>query len=176
MKPEIRTTEEMSPAQLADLRGVLHAAFGDEFTEADWQHTVWGHHVLITVDGAIAAHASVIERTLHAIGLAWRTGYVESVATRPEHQGSGMGRMVIRTASALIREQYQFGALSTGLWDFYESLGWERWQGLTYVRRNGRVHRTPEDDDGIMVLRFGDSAAIDLRSPISCEDRAGDVW
>ena len=36
--------------------------------------------------------------------------------------------------------------------------------------------RTLDEDDGIMVLRFGSSAEIDLSASISCEARSGDDW
>jgi hypothetical protein len=36
--------------------------------------------------------------------------------------------------------------------------------------------RTPEEDGGIMVLRFGATATLDLTAAISCEARAGDDW
>jgi hypothetical protein len=59
---------------------------------------------------------------------------------------------------------------------FYERLGWERWQGPTFVRRGEALVRTEEEDDGIMVLRPGPGVRIDLRASISCEARAGDDW
>ena len=60
---------------------------------------------------------------------------------------------------------------------FYERLGWERWQGPTYVRTAvGELHRTEEDDDGVMVLRTGPTADLDLTGPLACEERPGDDW
>jgi hypothetical protein len=32
------------------------------------------------------------------------------------------------------------------------------------------------EDDGVMVLRFGPSAAIDLHASMSCDERPGDDW
>ncbi len=68
------------------------------------------------------------------------------------------------------------GALSTSKQRFYERLGWERWLGPTFVRRGGGVVRTPDEDDGIMVLRFGASREVDRTAAISCEARSGDDW
>ena len=69
------------------------------------------------------------------------------------------------------------GALSTGAHAFYGRLGWERWRGPTYVRTSGgAIERTEDEDDGVMVLRFGPSADLDLTLPICCEDRPGDAW
>ena len=103
-------------------------------------------------------------------------GYVEAVAAEPGRQGLGFGTSVMRAVARLIAAHHRLGALSTGEHHFYERLGWERWQGPTFVRNRGALIRTPDEDDGIMVLRFGPNAAIDLRSPIVCEARTGDDW
>jgi hypothetical protein len=44
------------------------------------------------------------------------------------------------------------------------------------VRCGDDLVRTPDEDAGIMVLRFGPSAGVDLAAPISCEARTGDDW
>lgn len=78
-------------------------------------------------------------------------------------------RLVMSEASALVRTRFDLGALSTGRHRFYERLAWERWHGPTFVRREHDVVRTKEEDDGVMVLRFGPSRDIDLGATISCE-------
>jgi aminoglycoside 2'-N-acetyltransferase I len=75
-----------------------------------------------------------------------------------------------------VRSTFELGVLSTGLWDFYERCGWERWRGPTFVRHGDGIVRTEDDDDGIMVLRFGRSRSADLTAAITCERRAGDDW
>lgn len=175
-KVEVIESQDLNHVRLAELRFLLEAAFPNQFSDSDWEHTMGGHHIVLTIDGAMASHAAVVERTLHAAGRSIRTGYVESVATLPQFQNGGHGSNVMRTTTGFIRGEYDFGALSTGSGDFYESFGWERWQGLTYARGDGRLRRTPDDDDSLMVLRFGSTARLDLRSPISCEDRNGDAW
>jgi aminoglycoside 2'-N-acetyltransferase I len=82
----------------------------------------------------------------------------------------------MREIDDLIRRHHEMGALSTGEHGFYERLGWERWRGPTFVRRDGATVRTPDEDDGIMVLRFGPTAAVDLGAALSCEARPGDDW
>lgn len=79
-------------------------------------------------------------------------------------------------ASALIREQFELGVLSTDLHGFYGRLGWESWQGASFVDDGGRLLRSHDEDDGIMVLRLGRSAGIDLTSAIVCPARPGDDW
>ena len=68
------------------------------------------------------------------------------------------------------------GALSTGTYPLYERFGWERWRGPTFARRGPQLLRTEEDDDSVMVLRFGASLQLDLTAPISCPARGGDDW
>ena len=47
---------------------------------------------------------------------------------------------------------------------------------MTYVRRGDELRRSPEEDDAIMVLRFGSSADVDLAAAIACPARRGDDW
>jgi hypothetical protein len=44
------------------------------------------------------------------------------------------------------------------------------------VRRDGQPVRTPEEDDGVMVLRHGPSQGLDLNADITCDQRSGDDW
>ena len=78
--------------------------------------------------------------------------------------------------AALLAQEFEMGALSTGVHEFYEGLGWERWRGPTSVRRGTDTVRTEDEDDGVMVMRFGASAGVDLTAPISCDGRRGDDW
>ena len=76
----------------------------------------------------------------------------------------------------LLAVEFELGAFSTGRHAFYQRLGWERWQGPTFVRHGQNVVRTADEDDGIMVLRYGTTSGLDLAAPISCETRPGDDW
>jgi aminoglycoside 2'-N-acetyltransferase I len=173
---EVRSTGDLPPVLLAEIRTLVDAAFAGRFSDEDWTHGLGGRHVILTERGSVVAHASVVPRVLEVAGRPLRTGYVEAVATAPERQGSGLGTQAMAAVTGLVRQEYELGALSTGATGFYARLGWERWQGPTYVRHGARTVRTADEDDGIMVLRFGVSAAVDLTSSISCEARAGDDW
>ena len=76
----------------------------------------------------------------------------------------------------LIREHYPLGVLSTGTPLFYETLGWERWRGPTFVDSPRGRERTPADDGDIMVLWTPRSPHLDLDGEIVCDWRQGDVW
>lgn len=177
---EVRTIESFSTSgaasRLKAIRELLDVAFGGKFSDEDWLHTLGGWHVVIVDSGHVVAHGAVVARTLQVEGRLFRTGYVEGVATLPERRGEGLGSLAMSELMHVIEEGYEFGALSTGRHRFYERLGWERWRGPTFVRQGGTLVRTKHEDDGVMVLRFGASAGVDLTAAISCEARSGDDW
>ena len=170
----------------ADLPADLHtaiedlwaAAFGPSFDANDAAHAMGGTHALLLGDrDELIAHASVVRREIVVGRRPFLSGYVEGVATDPTRQGAGHGSAVMEAIADVIRAEHELGVLSTGRTPFYERLGWERWVGPTYVIWvDGGRRRTADEDDGIMVLRFGPSADIDLSLPIACEDRPGDAW
>ena len=171
---------DLTTAEVAAIRGVLQRAFTAKpdgtFSDEDWVHALGGVHIVLDVDGRIAAHAAVVERELHVDGRPVRTGYVEAVATEPGEQGRGLGSIVMAEAADVIAAGFELGALSTGSPGFYERLGWRRWTGPSFVRTAAGLVRTAQDDDGILLLDLPGSPPIDPAVPISCEDRAGDVW
>ena len=175
------STDEVPSRQLSEIRRLLDAAFLDDpdggFTDDDWSHTIGGLHVVVLEDDLVVAHASVVPRVIEVADVAFRTGYVEGVATLPGRRGEGFGTLAMRRVNERIRAADELGVLGTGAYRFYERLGWDRWRGPSFVRRaDGSVARTAEDDDGLMVLRTGPSAGIDLKSSITCQDRPGDCW
>jgi aminoglycoside 2'-N-acetyltransferase I len=181
-RPVVRKamTADLGPAEVAAVREIMTLAFGDDeeerFRDEDWLHALGGVHVVVDLDGEIVAHAAVIERELQVAGLPLRTGYVEAVATMPARQGEGLGSLAMREVNAIVRERFELGALGTGSHHFYERLGWVTWQGPTWVRTPDGLERTPDEDGGILVLTTPTSPQLDIRAPLSCEWRPGDVW
>lgn len=174
----LETVADLDPSRIVEVRAVLDAAFGRDFSDDDWTHALGGRHVVgFDASGTIIAHAAVVPRELHIAGRPWRAGFVEAVATTLDRRREGLGSLLLTEVGRIIRSEYEVGALSTEVHGFYETLGWERWQGPTFVRcADGVEERSADDDDGVMVLRFGSSARADLRAPISCEERVGDDW
>lgn len=167
----------ISPALLSELRRLLDDAFEGDFAGEDWEHTLGGWHVIATDGDAVVAHAAVVPRTIHVDDRPFRAGYIEGVATGPRLQRGGLGSTVMAEASRQVQELgFELGVLSTGLHEFYQRCGWERWRGPTFVRDGDELIRTEGEDDGIMVLRFGPSHELDLTAPISCDRRSGDDW
>lgn len=174
------TTPQLRPDEIAAIRSILVAAFGDDedeaFGELDWQHALGGRHVVLALDGEIVAHAAVVEREIHVGGKPLRAGYVEAVATAPANQGSGLGSIVIEHVNDIIRAGYELGVLGTGRHHFYERLGWRTWLGPSFVRTATGDRPTPGEDGFILVLETPATPPFDRAAPISCEWRPGDVW
>lgn len=173
------TSSDLGPDEVRAIRAILDEAFGtgeDAFAEDDWTHALGGRHFVLDVGGRIATHASVVPRTIHIGDRPVRTGYVEAVATSPQHQGQRLGTMVMTAVGAYLREAFELGALGTGRHHFYERLGWERWAGPAFVRAPEGPRRTPDEEGFILVLRTPTSPRFDLTEAISCEPRVGDDW
>jgi aminoglycoside 2'-N-acetyltransferase I len=170
-----RPTRDLTPAFLASLKRMLEECYGEPLAE-DWEHALGGVHFYIEEDGEPVAHASVVERRLETGDQQFRTGYIEAVATRPDRQRRGLGSRVVQAATAHVLEEYELGGLSTGQNDLFARFGWETWRGPTFVRTDSGLERTAAEDGGVMILRAGPSAGVDLDGAVSCEWRSGDVW
>jgi aminoglycoside 2'-N-acetyltransferase I len=175
------STDTLSAAFLRDLRTLLDAAFDGDFSDDDWAHTIGGVHVWIARDSGsgseLISHGSVVPRTMTCDGHALRVGYVEAVATVADRRREGHGSAVMARLNEVIGERYDLGVLSTGTPEFYETIGWERWRGPTFVDTpDAGRQRTADDDGGVMILRTPRSPRVDLDGAIVCDWRPGDVW
>lgn len=170
-------TADLSEPLLDEIHELMLRAFDGDFPDGDWQHALGGWHVLATDgDGAVVSHAAVVDRTLEVGGTPWQTGYIEGVATQPCRQGERLGSTVMRRVAEILHAEQDLGALATSRQGFYTRLGWERWQGPSFVRDGDETRRTADEDAGIMVLRYGATAELDLEASILCESRVGDDW
>jgi aminoglycoside 2'-N-acetyltransferase I len=168
---------ELTPGEIEVLRGLFAAAWPrGQFDEVAWQHAQGGIHVLVEDDGEIRAHAAVVERDIEAAGHLLDTGYVEAVATWPEHERKGYGSAAMREIGRIVDERYELGALATGEHAFYERLGWRRWRGPTFVRQLDDVTRTPDEDGSILIWTTERTPPLDLAAEIICDWRVGPVW
>lgn len=173
----IYASADLDAERAASIRSLLDAAFDGDFSDDDWSHALGGTHAVIVAGGVVVAHGSLVPRILDAGGETLHAGYVEAVAVQPALQRAGLGSAVMRALAPSIARDYDVGALSTGEWPFYARLGWERWQGPTSVRHpDGRVERTPDDDDSLMILRTARTPALDRTTALTCAWRRGDAW
>ena len=62
---------------------------------------------------------------------------------------------------------YELGALGdgSGIPGFYQRLGWETWQGPTWVAGPDGPERTAEEDGSILVLRTPATGELDPGGP-----------
>jgi aminoglycoside 2'-N-acetyltransferase I len=173
-------SHDLDADELRELRRLLDDAFAADpdgaFADTDWDNSLGGTHVLLEVGDLVLAHASVVPRRLRIGERDVSAGYVEAVATRPEHQRQGHATRVLEEVARVIAERYEIGALSTGVPTMYERVGWELWRGPTSVATPDGILRTADDDGGIMVLRTSATWPLDLGEPITCDWRPGDVW
>jgi aminoglycoside 2'-N-acetyltransferase I len=173
------TTAELNGGELAALRELVFGAFGGRFDEHDWEHMLGGVHVLaVEDDGAVVAHGAVVGRRFRAGGRELATGYVEGVATRGDRRGLGLGTLVMAAVGRVIEEGWELGALAdgSGIPGFYQRLGWEVWQGPTWVAGPHGPERTAEEDGAVLVLRTPATGQLDPTGPLTCDWREGDVW
>lgn len=173
-------TDEAPDGFLERLRPMLNSVFTWRFDDDDWAHALGGRHaVVLGPDGEIRAHAAVVERLVEVDGVPFCTGYVEGVSSLDAYRGYGYGAAVMGEITAIIRRDFEFGALGTSSYDFYAKLGWERWSGPSFMRPAGGGDppvRTADYDTSVMVLRHGPSATVDLGAPITCAHRPGAAW
>jgi GNAT superfamily N-acetyltransferase len=176
----VEQTEDLQPEELSSLTALCEAAFAEPFAHA-WERVGPGIHVFAEADGRAIAHAMVIDRRLylgHEPDLALDVGYVEHVASLPELQGGGHGTRVMREIGRIIGDEYALGALATGSNQFYERLGWQTWQGPTFVRMaDGQRVRSADEDGHVMVLRTPRTPTpMDLGGSIAIDWRAEEPW
>lgn len=170
------STDALSSSVLHGVRTLLDDAFEGRFSDEDWDHTIGGVHVWVSDSGGVISHGALVDRALVCSGRPVRVGYVEAVATAAAHRRQGHGTSIMKYIGELIRERFTLGALSTGTHAFYETLGWERWRGPTFVDGPRGRERTPRDDGDVMILRTRRSPQLDLDGEIVCDWRLGDVW
>jgi aminoglycoside 2'-N-acetyltransferase I len=171
-------SDELSQADWDALTDLCRAAFDDPW-DGVWESIGPGLHVVAeNADGALLAHAAVVDRPLYVGRDVLRAGYVEAVAVLPDHQGAGLGTLVMTEVDRLLDEAYEIGALSTGRHGFYERLGWVRWRGPSWIRhRDGRRERSADEDDGIMARPTPSTPQpLDIAAPIAVDWRPGEVW
>jgi aminoglycoside 2'-N-acetyltransferase I len=170
-------TADLSRDELAAVRALLDDAFTGRFDDEDWAHALGGLHVLVTVDGELAGHASLVGRQLIAGGRTLRTGYVEAVATAAPHRRRGVGSALMAEVERLIAGGAELGALasSAAALAFYRARGWLPWTGPTAALTPDGLVETP--DEAVFVLPTPVTPApLDPAGRLICDWRRGDLW
>lgn len=171
-------SDGLRPDEVQALRTLFHEAWDEDgvFTEDDFRHAFGGVHFLMQDGPDILGHASVVPRELRTGEHRLATGYVEAVATRPDHQRRGLGSAIMREVGASLNGTFELGALATGIPEFYERFGWTVWPGPAFVWTDAGPEPTPNEDGSVLVLRTAATPVLDHTLPLICEWREGDVW
>jgi len=174
---QLAHTSELDADALTAARALLDEVFGADMTDEDWEHALGGVHALAWEEGALVGHASVVQRRLLYGGRALRTGYVESVAVRPDRRRRGVGAAMMEELERVIRTAYELGAL--GATDdgapLYRARGWRQWEGELWALTPTGPVRTEAEDGDIYVLEVP-GVQLDIRAALTCDWRDGDVW
>jgi aminoglycoside 2'-N-acetyltransferase I len=171
-------TADLTGSDHTRIRDLLDDAFEGRFDDHDWDHALGGQHILITVDGTLIAHGSVIQRRFLHQNRSLRCGYVEAVAVHRTHRRRGVGSAVMTEAERIIDHGYGLGALSASgaALGFYRARGWRPWPGGTAVLTASGVTRTENDDDSTLIRPIPGGAPLADKAPMICDWRAGEVW
>ena len=169
-------TSDLDDATLTAARALLDLVFCGELEPSDWEHALGGVHALVYEGSELVGHAAVIQRRLLHGGRALRAGYVEGVGVHAAHRRRGHAGAMMAALEGVIRSAYEVGAL--GATDmaapFYAGRGWRLWEGPLHALTPSGVVRTHDEEGAIYV--FPAAAALDLRGPLTCDWRDGDVW
>jgi aminoglycoside 2'-N-acetyltransferase I len=170
---------ELSGAQLDTAEALVRSTFGSEFRSHDWLHAVNGVHVVLIGDDELVGFAAVVARTLHHNDIPFNTGYIEGVAVRADHQGRGLGRIVMDHAETIIDRRHQLGALNAveTASAFYAARGWWPWNGHTQAAGPAGIIDTYDSADRIYLRNAaGQDQRLDAGTPLICDWRPGDLW
>ncbi|WP_173008280.1 GNAT family N-acetyltransferase [Mycolicibacterium sp. P1-18] len=180
--PDVRVAEsgELTEQELGVAEALVRTAFGAGFRSHDWLHGVDGVHVVVSEDGVLLAHASVVARTVGHVDRVFDTGYVEAVAVAEDHRGRGLGRLVMDHAESVIRDRHHIGALNAvqSAVPFYAGRGWMTWNGPTSADTpDGRVD-TDDPADRIMLFPTSSSDPSTFVETVAlvCDWREGHLW
>ena len=168
-----RAADELDRSERAAIIALCEAAFAEPFDQL-FATLPGSCHVLIADGETLVCHACWVERALQPVGgPSLRTAYVEAVATLPDRQGQGYGKLAMARVVAETAA-YDLCALSAAVPQFYKRLGWETWRGPTAIRADDGLVPTPDDE--IMILRTAQTPPLDLDATITAEWRAGELW
>jgi GNAT superfamily N-acetyltransferase len=121
--------------------------------------------------GGLAGHVALFEHEFRVSGEEpFAAGFIEDVATDPLEIGSGVATALLSRAAEHARHLgWQWVGLATSIPEFYERLGWLRWEGAVTIRQPGGELPEP----GCMVRALDPGAEARLREWRTRELQAG---
>jgi aminoglycoside 2'-N-acetyltransferase I len=177
MTPTMRVihTAYLTDDDRVAIRGLLDATF-ERMTDAAYENTLGGMHVLLSAEGELVGHASLVQRRIIYAGDSLRAGYVEAVAVHADHRRLGYGALMMSELEQVLRSAYDLGALGASHDGarLYAARGWQLWRGPSAALTPDGVRRTADKDGWIYVLPV--SRELDLSAELVCDWRPGELW
>jgi len=151
VRVEIKRSGEMTPSEQEQVDRLIGQVFGAEVVGYAWADVDW--HVLVWIEGQLASHVEIIERTGTVDGQPVRLGGIGGVASAAEWRGRGLATLAMEKAAKFMCDGLAvgFGLLICGqeMIPFYHRLGWQVVEGpLVFDQLEGKV----TFDDVVMVL------------------------
>ncbi|MFJ8669264.1 GNAT family N-acetyltransferase [Streptomyces sp. NPDC093600] len=173
----IAPTHALGAERLLAVREMLDAAFGGDFSDEDWDHTLGGVHACVEDERGVAAHGSVVMRRVLHGGRSLRVGYVEGVGVRADRRRQGLAGVVMAELERVIDGAYAFGALSASDEGaaLYRARGWALWPGRIEVLSPDGIVRLPDEEGSVYVRPVGAGRLPDPAAPLVFDWRDGDV-
>jgi len=173
---EIIPCSSLSSEDFQQIMELCHASYNEDLRElfTYFKHPI---HLVIRHKGRIVSHACIVERWLkEGDAPLMRTAYIEAVCTAPELQSQGYASHIMRRAVTEAEGmEFDVAALCTGRFEFYGRLGWERWRGPLYCRRDGELIPCPEEE-GVMLCMLPRTPPLNHSAPLFIEWRGGEIW
>lgn len=152
-----------------ELTALCGEAYEEDFSELMAGYGESAVHVIGFEGETIASHGLWVPCRVRAGERDLRAASVEALATRPSHQGRGLGGAVLRR---IVDEAAGRGFELCLLWAFdvgwYERRGWELWRGP--VAELGEEGLVPLTGDDVMIHRLPRTPALDLGAPLIIAD------
>ncbi len=165
---EIVPRRELARDIYRELTALCGEAYEEDFSELMAGYGEDAVHVIGFDGGTLASHGLWVPCRARAGERDLLSASVEALATRPSHQGRGLGSAVLRR---IVEETAGRGFELCVLWAFdarwYERRGWALWRGpVSQAVEDGLEPLTGDD---VMIHRLPRTPALDLDGPLVVE-------
>jgi GNAT superfamily N-acetyltransferase len=148
---QILSDSELNQPLRSEIDRMVRSVFQESYDSLIWADCDW--YILVRVDGVLAAHLSITDRTVVAGENKVRVGGVGGVATLPDYRRQGLAALAMYRAAAFMRGPFNadFGLLlcNDSTMPYYAGLGWQSIPDLLYFDQPGKKIK---DTDPSMFL------------------------
>ena len=173
---QVRETHELNAELRADIIRICEEAHASDFQRL-FEFVPHGRHVLGYLGDQLVGHAVRTTRWAQPEGHPLlKTAYIDAVTTHVDHQGKGLGSLLMRRIINVVAEEdYLLSALETDKAGFYTRLGWKVWLGPLAGRGEAGLIPTPEAQGNVLVYLLPKSPKINLHGLLTIENQ-GRFW